>query len=124
MAMSTTLADACLANEIDLYQFVQLHTASPGAAGTTAVAGNSARRGATWSAPVAGAAGFRQITTTADLEWLNVSTSETYTNFSVWSLSSAGVFGFRGTVTANPVTAGDTFTIPLGDLDVTLPIAT
>jgi hypothetical protein len=38
-------------------------------------------------------------------------------------LATGGTFGFSGTVTSNSVTAGDTFTIPDGDLSAQLPSA-
>jgi hypothetical protein len=52
-----------------------------------------------------------------------VAGSEDYSYLSHWSASSAGTFGGSGTVTANAINSGETFTIPDGDLDVTLPIA-
>jgi hypothetical protein len=55
----------------------------------------------------------------ADIVWTGVSGSEDYTYYSLWSASTAGTFHQSGTVTANAVTAGDTFTIPTGDLDLT-----
>jgi hypothetical protein len=42
----------------------------------------------------------------------------------LWTASTAGTFGGSGTITANGVTAGDTFTIPSGSLTLTLPVAT
>lgn len=99
---------------------VQLHTADPGSAGTTAVATETTRKAATFSAASAGA-----ITTSADLTWTNVAGTETYTHVSFWSATSAGTFlGSKALTASKSVTAGDTFTIATGDLDLDLtPIA-
>jgi hypothetical protein len=73
---------------------------------------------ATWSAAAAGASANTNL-----LSWTAVAASEDYTHFTVWTLNAAGVFGFSGTITANAVTAGDTFQIAIGDLDVVLTLA-
>jgi hypothetical protein len=101
--------------------YVQLHTADPGAAGTTAVATETDRVNASMGTP--SGSPTRTISNDAQLQWTAVAGSEDYTHWSAWTASSGGTFLFSGTVTANAVTAGDTFTIPIGDLDITLPIA-
>lgn len=100
--------------------YIQLHTAAPGSAGTTAIAGNATRKACSFAAASGGA-----IASNADVDWTSgeVDTSEDYTHCSFWTASSAGTFLFSGTVTANPVTAGDTFTIASGDIDITLVVA-
>lgn len=97
--------------------YIQLHTADPGSAGTTAVAGNATRKDLTASM---GTAASGAITNTAAITWTTgeVDTSEDYTHWSLWDNSTAGNFLLSGTVTANAVTVGDEFTIPIGDLDV------
>jgi uncharacterized membrane protein YgdD (TMEM256/DUF423 family) len=97
--------------------WIQLHTADPGAAGTNAVAGNATRKDLT---AAMGTASGGAITNTAAITWTTgeVDTSEDYTHWSLWTASTAGTFLFSGTVTANAVTTGDEFTIPIGDLDV------
>jgi hypothetical protein len=40
-----------------------------------------------------------------------------------WSLSTAGVFGFSGSVTASGYTAGDTVTFASGAIAASLPLA-
>jgi hypothetical protein len=100
--------------------WIKLHTAEPGAAGATAPAGNTTRKQATMSAASGGA-----ITNSAALTWTagEVTTSEDYSHWSAWTASSGGTFLASGTITANAVTAGDQFTIPIGDLDLTLSTA-
>jgi hypothetical protein len=115
---SSTAGNAALDTLLGTYSWVKLHVGSPGANGTSNAAGETTRQQATWSASAAGASA-----NTNTLTWTNVASSEDYTHFSVWTLVTGGVFGFSGTVTANAVAAGDTFTIAIGDLDVTLVLA-
>lgn len=102
--------------------YIQLHTAAPGAAGTSNIAGNATRKDLTSSMAAASAGA---ITSNAAVSWTSgeVDTSEDYTHCTFWTASSAGTFLFSGTVTANAVTAGDTFTIASGDIDISLTIA-
>jgi len=96
--------------------FVKLHTADPGASGATAAAGNTTRQSASMALASGGA-----ITSDAAVTWTSVSTTETYSHVSFWSASSGGTFiGSDDLAVARAVTAGDTFTIAIGDLDITL----
>lgn len=99
--------------------WIQLHTGAPGAAGTANVATETDRIQATFGSAAASGA----ISNTAALTWTGVAGTEDYTHFSAWSASTSGTFLFSGTITANAVTTGDDFTIPIGDLNVSLPIA-
>ncbi len=97
--------------------WVQLHTGAPGAAGTTSVAANTTRQQATFGAGAAS----RTISNTVAIEWTNVSNTETYTHISLWSANAAGTFlGSDDLSSSAAVTAGDTFRIPIGDLDLTV----
>src|SRR5512134_1399353 len=98
--------------------FIQLHTAAPGAAGTTAIASNNTRKSVSF-----GAASGGSISNDAAIDWTNVPASEDYTHFTIWTAVSAGTFVCSGTITASAVTTGDNFTIPIGDLDLTIPVA-
>lgn len=96
--------------------YVKLHTADPGAAGTTAAAANTTREAGTFSAASGGA-----ITNSADLVWASVPNAETYSHVSFWDAPSAGTFlGSAVLTAAKAVTVGDDFSIPAGDLDITL----
>lgn len=99
--------------------WVQLHVGDPGAAGTSNAAVETDRVQGTFGSGAVGGA----ISNTAQLQWTGVAGTEDYTHFSVWTASAAGTFLFSGTITANAVTVGDTFTIPVGDLDVSFSIA-
>lgn len=100
--------------------FVKLHTADPGAAGATAAAGETTRQSASMAVASGGA-----ITNDAAVTWTAVSTTETYSHVSFWSAAAAGTFlGSDDLAVARSVTAGDTFTIAIGDLDLSFtPIA-
>lgn len=101
--------------------WIQLHTADPGVAGTTAIAGNATRKQVSFGAAV-GSTGL--ISNDVAVTWTTgeVDTSEDYTHWSAWS-GVAGSFVCSGTMTANAVVAADQFTIPIGDLDLTLSVA-
>lgn len=115
---SATAGNAALATLIGTYTWAQLHVGDPGANGTANVATETDRVQVDWGTVAAGA-----VANEAAVQWTNVAGTEDYTHVTFWTASSAGTFGFSGTVTANAVTAGDTFTIPIGDLDVTLTLA-
>lgn len=116
---SVAAANAALDTLGSTYPWLKLHVGPPGTSGTGSPAVETTRRQATFSPAANGA-----LTTAAPLQWVLVAANESYTNYTMWSASSGGAFGHSGVVTANAVTAGDTFTIPAGDLDVTLPVAT
>lgn len=100
--------------------YVKLHTGDPGAAGTSNAAGNTTRQQATFGTNASGGS----IANTVAVTWTSVSNTETYTHFSVWDASSNGNFIFSGALTANGVTAGDTFSVGIGSLTSSLsPIA-
>ena len=100
--------------------YVKLHTGDPGSAGTANAATETTRKAATFSAASGGA-----ITTSADLSWTSVAATETISHVSFWDASTAGTFLGSDALTASKsLTAGDTFTIAAGDLDLDLtPIA-
>lgn len=102
------------------YKFMQLHTGQPGANGTSNVAGNTVRVDVS---ALMNAAAAGHIDNSADINWTTVSTSETYTFCSFWTLGAGGVFGGSGTVVANPISSGDDFRIPAGQLDGTVTLA-
>ena len=115
---SSTAGNTALDSLLASFTWVKLHIGSPGTAGTSNPAVETTRQQATFSAAAAGASANTNL-----LSWTNVAASEDYTHFTVWTLNAAGVFGFSGIITANAVTAGDTFQIAIGDLDVVLTLA-
>lgn len=117
----SSVADTELDSLVGTYDYIQLHTGDPGAAGTSNVAGNDTRKQVTF-----GSASGGTVSNSAAILWSDgeVDTQETYTHFSLWTAATDGSCGFTGTVTANAVEAsGDSFTIPIGDLDISLNVA-
>ena len=98
--------------------YVKLHTGDPGAAGTSNPATETTRKSVSFAAASAGS-----LASDAAVTWTNIAGSEDATHFTAWDNLSAGNFLFSGTITANPYTAGDTFTIASGALTVSLTLA-
>lgn len=89
--------------------FVQLHTADPGAAGSTAISVGSTTRLSVSQNAASG--GSITISGTAG-PWTNGGTSETISHISVWSASSAGNFLYSVALSAPQAWAsGNTFTL-------------
>ena len=100
--------------------WIQLHVGDPGANGTANVATETTRKDVT---AVFAAAASGAVTSDTAVTWTNVAGSEDFTHWSLWSASAAGTFYWSGTITANAVTAGDTFTFAVGDIDISLSVA-
>lgn len=95
--------------------YAKLHIGDPGAAGTSNPAAETTRQAVTFGSAAASGA----ISNTSVVEWTNVSTTETYSHLSFWTASTAGTFlGSDDLSSTAAVTAGDTFRVPVGDLDV------
>ena len=113
VGMSTTEANEALDAWLATYTWIKLHIGDPGAAGAGNPALNTTRQQATWGTAASGLKSNTNV-----IEWTSVPNAEDYTHLSFWTASTAGTFGGSGTITANPVTVGDTFRIAVGDLDV------
>lgn len=100
------------------FPWIKLHIGDPGAAGTSNPAVETTRQQATWGAAAAGA-----MANTNTISWTNVAASEDYTHFTTWTAVTAGTFGLSGTVTAAAVTAGNTFQVAVGDVDLSFTLA-
>lgn len=100
--------------------WVKLHTADPGSAGATAAAaGDTTRKQATMASA---SAGSKAMTGTAG-PWTNVSTTETITHISLWSLVSAGTFQGSAALSASQAWVNtNTFTLSSLSISIT-PIA-
>lgn len=95
--------------------WVKLHIGDPGAAGASNAAGETTRKQATFSAASAGS-----MTTSGDLTWTSVASSETLSHLSFWDASTNGTFLGSAALTASKaVVAGDTFTISAGSETIT-----
>lgn len=96
--------------------YIKLHLGAAGEDGTANAAVETTRKTASF-----GAASGGVVTSDAAVAWTNVSTTETYTHYSGWDNETAGNCLFVGALAASvAVTAADNFTIPSGDLTVTV----
>jgi hypothetical protein len=83
----------------------QLHTADPGASGTTAVAGSSTRIAFTFAAASSGSIAL------SNSPAFTGTTTETITHISFWSASTAGTFYWSAALTASKaIVSSDTLT--------------
>ncbi|WP_372352631.1 hypothetical protein [Streptomyces sp. KL116D] len=115
---STAAANAVLDAQVTAYPWFKLHVGAPGSAGTANPAVETTRK----SVAFAAATGATK-TSNADAVWSSVAGTEDYTHWSQWSASSGGSFGGSGTVTANPMVTGDSFTFPAGSFVLSVPTA-
>ena len=98
--------------------YIKLHVGDPGVNGTTSPAVETTRKSVSFAIASAGA-----IASDADITWTNIAGSEDATHFTAWDNLTAGNFLFSGTITGNPYTAGDTYTIASGSLTASLTVA-
>ena len=98
--------------------YIKLHVGDPGADGTTNPAVETTRKVVSFAVASAGA-----IASDADITWTNIAGSEDATFFTAWDDLTAGNFLFSGTITGNPYSAGDTYTIVSGSLSASLVVA-
>lgn len=118
--LSSTTASAMLTAQFATGGvFVELHTADPGAAGTTSVSvGSTSRVSATMSN-----SGATQSMTSMASSWTNGGTSETLTHIALWSASTSGTFKGSSALTASKAWAsGDSFSLTSLSISLT-PIA-
>jgi hypothetical protein len=87
--------------------YVKLHTGDPGEEGTSNAATETTREEVSFDAAASGS-----MASSATVEWTNVSTTETYSHFSLWDNLTAGNCLWTGALSSSAaVTAGDTFQI-------------
>lgn len=95
--------------------YIKLHVGDPGEDGSANAAVETTRKAVSFGSATGGT-----ISNDALVEWTSVAGTEDYTHFTLWDAAAAGNCLWVGTITANPVTTGDTFRIAVGDLDLTL----
>lgn len=87
--------------------YIKLHTGDPGEDCTSNAATEDTREVVTFSAAASG-----EIASAATVEWTNVSTTETYSHWSLWDAATGGNALWYGALSSSAaVTAGDTFQI-------------
>jgi hypothetical protein len=95
--------------------FVQLHTANPGEEGTSGVLAGQARTAVTFGAPTNGVASNSAGVT------ISITAGGQITHISLWSASTGGTaLAYGALATARTVQSGDTLSIPVGQLSLTL----
>jgi len=96
--------------------YIKLHTGDPGEDGTANAATETTRQVVTFAAASGGS-----MASNADAVWTSVAANETYSHISLWDDSTAGNCLWTGALTVSKaVTTGDTFTIPSGQLTLTV----
>lgn len=89
--------------------YIKLHIGAPGEDGTTNPATNTVRKSVAWNVAASGT-----ISASATIEWTNVSTTETYSHWSMWDAETDGTgncLWYGALSSSAAVTAGDTFQI-------------
>jgi hypothetical protein len=87
--------------------YIKLHLGDPGEDGTANPAVEATRKAVTFSAASAGS-----MASSATVTWTNVSTTETYSHWSLWDAVTTGNCLWSGAFSSSAaVTAGDTFQI-------------
>ncbi len=123
LGLAPAEANSLLDQLIIDYPFIRLHTADPGVAGTTAIAGNATMKDITAAfAPASGGV----ATTDSDIDWSQgeVDTTEDYTDFTLWDDAVPTTFGASGSIAANSVSAsGVAFAILSGGLTLAFAVA-
>lgn len=100
-------------------KYIKLHVGDPGVAGASNAAGNTVRKLISWAAATGGV-----VSSNANVDWTNVSTTETPSHFSLWDAVSGGNFKGSGTLPSpRAVGAGDNYQLPSGDIDISLNVA-
>lgn len=101
--------------------YIQLHTGTPGEAGTSNVATETTRKQITFGAAASG-----QVVSDASASWTDIAgpaapTTESISAISLWDASSAGNCLWAGNLTtAKDISDGDTLTFATGAITVTL----
>tara|TARA_R110000822_G_scaffold6573_5_gene27688 strand:- start:398 stop:763 length:366 start_codon:yes stop_codon:yes gene_type:complete len=115
--LSGYLADSLLDTVASSGVYLQLHVGDPGIAGTSNPAIETTRQAVTFSAASGGV-----LTSNGAVSWTSIAGTEDATFFSTWNASTSGDFLFSGSISGNSYTAGDTLTIPSGQLGASLTI--
>ncbi len=124
---ATPGADAFLAGTpLPATLYLQLHIGNPGTNGTANVATETDRIAINpWTAPGAGAAGYRAMSNTAVEELLNAAADDDVTHVTYWSASSGGTCWFIDALAATiEVLTGNTVSIDIGAAVISVPVWT
>lgn len=98
--------------------YIKLHVGDPGASAAANAATETTRQSVSFATAASGL-----MTSDAATQWVSVAGSEDFSHYSAWDASTAGNFLWSGLITAAAVTAGDTFTIASGEIDLSITLA-
>lgn len=100
--------------------YIQLHVGPPGAAGTNSVAAETTRKPVSMAAAVG-----PSITNDAQVQYTGIAGSQDASHYSLWDSATPGTGNFigSGVISAFAYTAGDTLTFAVGDIDITMLVA-
>lgn len=118
-SFSTTMVTTMLNALTAASTFVQLHTGSPGASGTSNIASVTTRESVTWNSPGAGS-----VTASNQPEWSSWAgtNGQVITDLSFWSASSGGTFATSMQLSSSvTMDTGDSLT--LTSIQVFIPTA-
>lgn len=100
--------------------YMKLHTGDPGSAGTSNAAGETTRKSVSM-----GAASGGIMSNDAQVQWTNYPNgTDVLTHVSFWDHATAGVFlGSDALAASRSPASGDTVTLAVGELDISLTVA-
>ena len=98
--------------------YIKLYVGDPGATGVANAATETTRKSVSFATAASGL-----MTSDAATTWTAVAASEDYSHYGAWDASTGGNFLWSGLITAAAVTAGDTFTLASGDIDLAITLA-
>ena len=104
--------------------YLKAHIGNPGDSGLNNAAVETTRKAVTLAAPSVVVAGNYDALSSAQVQWLNVAATETWTHLSYWSAASGGTCWFIDDITDTPVVAGQTVSIDVGSAGVRFPFWT
>lgn len=120
---SLIIANAMLDGQIPVSSFAMVHSANPGAAGTTAAVWGGLRKPITFPALGAGGSGIKTSSNGQVWSAGEVTGATTPAFLSIWSAVTAGNFIVSGALIANPQASGVAFTLSAGNVTIQLNLA-
>jgi hypothetical protein len=102
--------------------YIELHTADPGASGTTAVATDSLRKAVTMGAATTGA-GVTTMANTVQVQWTGLTAAQDASHYAIFDALTVGNFLGSGIINANAYGIGDSLTFAIGAITIAFNVA-
>lgn len=96
--------------------YMQLHLGNPGTAGTANLSAVGVRKVFSRTTATLGV-----VTNSTQIQWLDVPASETITHVSIWGSLTGGICWFVDDIANQGIFTGDSVTIVIGVLSITIP---